>query len=131
MIDGRVSIYTEGPGDDDAESCLSLIQNGMSGDSLLDAHSDIKGLTYVGTELPRNIADDLLNDGLKDDDITLQQEGAVWNPVYTVGIAATSIALVGFASFARYRAKKRAQYDDVENDFESVDWEDAYPLRNV
>ena len=130
MIDGRVSIYTEGPGDDDANSCLSSIQEGMSGGNLLSAHSAIKGLTYVGTELPRNIADDSLNDDLIDDnDISPQQDETIWMPAYTIGIVAASSVFIASAVFVRYRAKRRTE--NANSEFDSSDWEDESVLSSL
>ena len=141
MIDGRVSIYTEGSGDDDAKSCLTSIENGMSGDSLLAAHSAIKGFAFIGTSLPDNIADDgsLNDDNISDrGDNTPQTEGIAWSPVYTAGITAASVLLVVSAIFVRYKNRKPAQNDDDNGDDSdspgSGDWQDEsseLPLSDV
>ena len=126
MVDGRVSIYTEGPGDDDAKSCLSTIQNGMSGDALLAAHPAIKGFAYVGTSLPRNVVDDDgLNVNINNDDITPQPEETVWTPSYAASIAAASAILVGSVMFSRYVLRVPVEDDADDSDFDSQNWREV------
>jgi hypothetical protein len=114
VLDGRITIYSEGSRDSMELNMMSQIKSGMNDGELLYAHTSIEKITFIQRDTRT----------IKGGNTTEPNETpSVWTPGYVSAIAIASAIILSSVLCARgvagFRNKKDGEYD---SDFDASNW---------